>query len=54
LGVQDPKEALERATKLAIKGVTLDDSSAYTHSTLSWLLIMSRDFEKGVAERSGL
>jgi adenylate cyclase len=51
LGVyKNPKEALERATKLAIKGVTLDDSLAYTHSTLSWLLIMSRDFEKGVAE----
>jgi adenylate cyclase len=47
---KNPKEALERATKLAEKGVTLDDSLAYPHSALSWLWIMNRDYDKGVAE----
>jgi len=47
---KNPKEALERATKLAEKGVALEDSLANTHSTLSWLLIMNRDFDRGVAE----
>jgi adenylate cyclase len=51
LGVyKNPKEALERATKLAEKAVALDDSLANTRSTLSWLLIMNRDFDRGVAE----
>jgi adenylate cyclase len=47
---KNPKETMGLATKLAERGVTLDDSSANTHSTLSWILIMSRDFERGVAE----
>jgi adenylate cyclase len=47
---KDPKQALERATKLAERGVALDDSLAYPHSILSWLWIMNRDYDKGVAE----
>jgi len=47
---KNPKEALKRATKLAEKGIALDDSLAYPHSALSWLWIMNRDYDKGVAE----
>jgi len=47
---KDPKEALERATKLAERGVALGDSLAFSHSILSWLWIMNRDHDKGVAE----
>jgi len=47
---KDPKDALERATKLAERGVALDDSLAYPHSILSWLWIMNMDHDKGVAE----
>jgi adenylate cyclase len=47
---KDPKEALERATKLAERGVALDDSLAYPHSILSWLRIMNREYDKGVVE----
>jgi len=47
---KNTKEALERATKLAEKGVALDDSLALAHGVLSWVCIMSRDFDRGVAE----
>jgi adenylate cyclase len=47
---KNPKEALERATKLAEKGVALEDSLALAHGVLSWVCIMNRDFERGVAE----
>jgi len=47
---KNPKEPLERAMKLAEKGVALDDSLANSHSALSWLWIMNRDYDKGVAE----
>jgi adenylate cyclase len=47
---KDPKEGLERATKLAEKGVAMDDSLAFPHSILGWLWILKRDHDKGVAE----
>jgi len=47
----NPREALERGMKLVQKALTLDDSLAHPHETLSkYYIYLKRDYEKGIAE----
>ena len=52
LGVyeKNPREALERAMELAQKAVQLDDSASTAHSTLGYMALLNRDYEKAIAE----
>jgi tetratricopeptide (TPR) repeat protein len=47
---KNPKEALERAIKLAEHSVALDDSLAHPHIALGWLLVMNRDHDRAIEE----
>jgi serine/threonine protein kinase/tetratricopeptide (TPR) repeat protein len=47
---KDPKEVLERAKRYAEKAVALDDSLSFAHATLSWVLIMNREYDRAISE----
>jgi len=47
---KDPKEALARARKYGEKAIALDGSLSYAHSALSWVLTMSGEDDRAVAE----
>jgi len=44
------RESLERAFELTKKAIALDDLNARAHSLLSWLFVMKRQHDKGIAE----
>ncbi len=46
---ENPKEALARATILAEKVISLDDSLAYVHYVSSWIAVVKRDYDKALA-----
>ena len=51
LGVYDnPQKLLERAYRLAERGVALDDSSAWSHLVLGMVSIQYKDWNKAIAE----
>jgi adenylate cyclase len=47
---KDPKEALARARKYGEKAIALDGSLSYAYSALSWVLTMSGEDDRAVAE----
>jgi len=47
---KSPKHSLAKAIELAQKAIAMDDSLAYAHLQLGWLLTINREHEKGIAE----
>jgi len=47
---KSPRESLAKAMKLAQKAIALDDSYATAHGLLGNLYIMTRQYDKGIAE----
>ena len=47
---KSPRESLNRAFELIKKAIALDDSLVDAHGQLSWLFVMTRQHDKGIAE----
>jgi adenylate cyclase len=47
---KSPKESLKRAFEFVRKSISLDDSQPIAHSILSFLYVMTRQHDKGLAE----
>jgi adenylate cyclase len=47
---KNPEESLKRAIELHRKAIELDDSLAIAHAYLGYWLIMTRQYDKGIAE----
>jgi TolB-like protein/class 3 adenylate cyclase len=47
---KSPKESLMRAAQLAKKALTLDESYSGTHTLLSSILLVKREYDKAIAE----
>jgi TolB-like protein/Tfp pilus assembly protein PilF len=47
---KNTKEVLAKARNYSEKAVALDDSLGFAHSTLSWTLIMNREYDRAISE----
>ena len=51
LGIsKSPQESLKRAIELCQKAISLDDSLAIAHVNLGYMLMMTRDYDKAIAQ----
>jgi adenylate cyclase len=51
LGIsKSPQESLKRAIELCQKAISLDDSLAIAHVILGYMLMMTRDYDKAIAQ----
>jgi len=51
LGIsKPPQESLKRAIELCQKAISLDDSLAIAHVNLGYMLMMTRDYDKAIAQ----
>jgi len=47
---KSPRESLKRAIELCEKAISLDDSLAIAHANLGYMLMMTGDYEKAIAQ----
>jgi adenylate cyclase len=47
---KDTKEVLAKARNYSEKAIALDDSLGFAHSTLSWTLLMNREYDRAISE----
>ena len=47
---KSPKESLKRAFQFIEKAKVIDESDPYAHTQLGWLYVMTKQYDKGIAE----